>query len=399
MPNTNKAVGWDGGLGNLWYSCGNGLPNKGGIPLPLYVTDLYEDSAGRIWLTSWGNEGLFYSDDGAQTWTDAQVDLSGGMGGAPDGIADGFAQVYAITEDILGTLFISANNGDVYRSFDRGVTWQKAKQLPMGTADTPFAMISDPTAPGTLYAGTFGDGMYVSTDFGETWTKPASVGLPKGAGYVFDLEFDPLSGNLFAGTANGLYYTADGGENWTGLNSAFPVPTQAPEVRNLSFDQNGALFASTWGQGVWSSADWQATALGLFALKTANVTQISISYNTVYVLLEDGSVETFRYTSAGQSVDVEDEFTEVPSEYSLNQNYPNPFNPSTAIEFSLPQAATVNLTVFDTIGRQVAVLINGQMASGRHSVQFNASSLPSGMYLYRLSTPAGSITQKMILMK
>jgi hypothetical protein len=53
----------------------------------------------------------------------------------------------------------------------------------------------------------------------------------------------------------------------------------------------------------------------------------------------------------------------------------------------------------DVIGRQVAVLVNGQMASGRHTVTFNASNLPSGMYLYRLSTPTGVITQKMILFK
>ncbi|NQV72453.1 hypothetical protein HQ496_04970, partial [bacterium] len=57
VPNTNKLVGWDGGLGNLWYSCGKGLPNIDNIPLPLYVTDLYQDSSGRIWLTSWGNDG------------------------------------------------------------------------------------------------------------------------------------------------------------------------------------------------------------------------------------------------------------------------------------------------------------------------------------------------------
>jgi len=397
VPSTNKLVGWDGGLGNLWYSCGKGLPNIDNIPLPLYVTDLYQDSAGRIWLTSWGNEGLFYSDDGAQTWIDAKLDISGGMGGAPDGIADGFAQVYSITEDILGTLFISANNGDIYRSFDRGTTWQKAKQLPMGSADTAFAMIADPTVPGKLFAGTFGDGMYVSSDFGETWTKPTGTGLA--SGYVFDLEFDPLSGNLFAGTANGLYYTADGGINWNSLNSAFPVPSHSPEVRNLSFDQNGALFASTWGQGVWASADWQALSLSLFALKASNVLNISISDNTVFALLEDGSVQSFRYTSSSLSTNIQDEVSEVPSEFVLSQNYPNPFNPTTSIEFSLPQAANVNLSVYDVIGRRVAVLVSGQMTAGRHNVNFNASNLPSGMYLYRLTTPSGAITQKMILMK
>lgn len=248
FPKTNEEAGWDGGLGNLWYACGDGLPSNGTLPEPLIVTDLYLDSSDRIWLTSWGHSGLFYSDDGGHTWTDAEVDLSGGQGGSPDGIPDGFAQIYAITEDILGTLYISANNGDVYRSFDRGVTWQKAKQLPLGAADTAYSLEADPTLPGTVFAGTFGDSLYVTSDFGETWSRPDGTGL--GSGYIFDIEFDPLSGNMFVGTAFGVYYSSDGGDNWTGLNAAFPIPSVPPEVRNLTFDEDGVLFVSTWGQGV-----------------------------------------------------------------------------------------------------------------------------------------------------
>jgi len=397
VPDTNQEVGWDGGLGNLWYTCGEGLPSNGGIPEPLIVTDLYLDSSDRIWLTSWGHSGLFYSDDGGQTWTDAQVDLSGGMGGSPDGIPDGFAQIYAISEDILGTLFISANNGDVYRSFDRGATWQKAKQLPMGSADTAFALEADPTLPGTLYAGTFGDSLYVTTDFGETWNRPDGNGL--GSGYIFDIETDPQSGNLFVGTAQGIYYSPDGGDNWTGLNSAFPIPAVPPEVRNIAFDSNGAFFASTWGQGVWSSVDWQATALSEFALKNASVVNMTVADGMVNIFTTDGEVFRFAVDSGLSSVDVEDDVTQLPSSYSLEQNYPNPFNPTTSIAFSLPQSAQVNLTVYDVLGRQVATLVNGQLSAGQHSVQFEASSLPSGMYLYRLTTPAGSISQKMVLLK
>jgi len=398
VPDTNEEAGWDGGLGNLWYSCGEGLPNNDGIPEPLIVTDLYLDSSDRIWLTSWGHSGLFYSDDGGQTWTDAEVDLSGGQGGSPDGIADGFAQIYAITEDILGTLYISANNGDVYRSFDRGSTWQKAKQLPQGSADTAFSLQADPTLPGTLYAGTFGDSLYVTTDFGETWARPDGIGL--GSGYIFDIEFDPLSGNLFVGTALGIYYSADGGDNWTGLNTAFPIPAVPPEVRNITFDEDGALFASTWGQGVWSSLDWQALSLTEFALKTGNVMDISIDGGSVYILTDTGEYFSFKYESALGSVDIDElDGSEIPREFTLDQNYPNPFNPVTTIQFTLPQTADINLTVFDVLGRQVAVLINGQQAAGRHTVNFQASDLPSGIYLYRLTTPGGSIAQKMILLK
>jgi len=397
VPDRNQAVGWDGGLGNLWYSCGEGLPSNGGIPEPLIVTDLYLDSADRIWLTTWGHSGLFYSDDGGQTWTDAMVDLSGGMGGAPDGNPDGFAQIYAITEDILGTLFISANNGDVYRSFDRGVTWQRAKQLPMGSATTAFTLEADPTLPGTLYAGTFGDSLYVTTDFAETWARPDGDGL--GNGYIFDIEIDPLSGNLFVGTAQGIYYSPNGGDDWTGLNSAFPIPAVPPEIRNIAFDSNGAFFASTWGQGVWYAPDWQATALSNYALKTSNIFNMAISNNTVNVFTDTGEMFTFEYNFNSTSVDTEEAGTELPSAFALDQNYPNPFNPVTTIQFALPQSSDVNLSVYDVLGRRVATLVNGQLQAGQHAVNFQATDLPSGMYLYRLTTPAGSISQKMVILK
>jgi len=397
VPDTNYDAGWEGGLGNLWYSCGEGLPAKDGIFSPLVVTDLYQDSSDRIWLTSWGFDGLYYSDDGGQTWSSAEVDLSGGQGGAPDGNPDGFAQIYSITEDILGTLFISANNGDIYRSFDRGVTWQKAKQLPMGSADTAFALEADPTLPGTLYAGTFGDSLYVTTDFAETWNRPDLNDL--GSGYIYDIEFDPFSGNLFVGTAQGIYYSADEGDNWDGLNNAFPVPDHAPEIRTLSFDEDGALFASTWGQGVWWSLDWQATALGEFALKNGNILEVNVSNGFVHVLTDAGETFRFAYEGSARSVDVEEPGAELPEAYSLDQNYPNPFNPVTTIQFNLPQTADVSLAVYDVLGRRVATLVNGTLGSGRHTVNFNASNLPSGMYMYRLSTPAGEMTQKMILLK
>jgi endonuclease I len=84
---------------------------------------------------------------------------------------------------------------------------------------------------------------------------------------------------------------------------------------------------------------------------------------------------------------------------TLNQNYPNPFNPSTQISFTINTSSQVRLDVFDILGKRVAVLVNRKIATGEHQVQFNAANLPSGVYLYRLSTPAGILTKKMLLVK
>ena len=95
----------------------------------------------------------------------------------------------------------------------------------------------------------------------------------------------------------------------------------------------------------------------------------------------------------------EDEFG-VPARFALEQNYPNPFNPSTNIKFALPKASEVTLTVYDMLGRKVATLLNGkQMKAANHTVQFNASALASGMYIYRLEAGSFVSTRKMMLIK
>jgi hypothetical protein len=89
----------------------------------------------------------------------------------------------------------------------------------------------------------------------------------------------------------------------------------------------------------------------------------------------------------------------MPSEYSLNQNYPNPFNPSTSISYTLKNSGKVRLSVYDLLGREVAVLANEIQAAGTHKVTFSANGLSSGMYFYKLQTAGMTMTKKMVLMK
>lgn len=89
----------------------------------------------------------------------------------------------------------------------------------------------------------------------------------------------------------------------------------------------------------------------------------------------------------------------LPREFSLLQNYPNPFNPETKIHYTLPQAAEVRLTVYDLLGRQVAILLDGRQHAGLHNVLFDAGNLPSGVYMYRLQADQFEQTGKMLLLK
>ncbi|MGV8018533.1 MAG: T9SS type A sorting domain-containing protein [Ignavibacteria bacterium] len=90
---------------------------------------------------------------------------------------------------------------------------------------------------------------------------------------------------------------------------------------------------------------------------------------------------------------------EVPSKFDLTQNYPNPFNPSTKIKFSVPNYGLVSLKVYDVSGREVANLVNENLAIGTYEFAFNASKLNSGVYFYKLSSGSFSDTKKMMLIK
>jgi hypothetical protein len=89
----------------------------------------------------------------------------------------------------------------------------------------------------------------------------------------------------------------------------------------------------------------------------------------------------------------------LPKEFSLEQNTPNPFNPITEISFALPFAANVKLDIYNIMGQKVATLIDRSMDAGYHTVTWNANSVASGMYFYRLQAGSFAETKKMLLLK
>ncbi|MBV6513050.1 MAG: hypothetical protein FMNOHCHN_02575 [Ignavibacteriaceae bacterium] len=92
-------------------------------------------------------------------------------------------------------------------------------------------------------------------------------------------------------------------------------------------------------------------------------------------------------------------FTGKPENFSLEQNYPNPFNPATTIEFSLPAASVVRIEIYDMLGNKVTELLNDKREAGYYSVPFNASALPSGVYVYRIEAGDYRAVKKMTLIK
>ncbi len=85
--------------------------------------------------------------------------------------------------------------------------------------------------------------------------------------------------------------------------------------------------------------------------------------------------------------------------FELSQNYPNPFNPSTTINYNLPEAANVKLIIYNILGQEVKTLVNEFKEAGVHTVNFNASKLNSGLYIYKIEAGSFTQTRKMTLIK
>ncbi len=96
---------------------------------------------------------------------------------------------------------------------------------------------------------------------------------------------------------------------------------------------------------------------------------------------------------------VEEKGISLPKEFALNQNYPNPFNPSTAISYQLSAQSKVELKIFDVLGREVQTLVNEIQNAGQYKVNFNASNLPSGIYIYQIKADNFIQSKKMMLVK
>jgi hypothetical protein len=89
----------------------------------------------------------------------------------------------------------------------------------------------------------------------------------------------------------------------------------------------------------------------------------------------------------------------IPKHFALSQNYPNPFNPTTTIQYTLPQAAEVNLSVYNIAGEKVAELVNGFQEAGLKSVRWDAGRMASGIYFYRIRAGEFIFTRKMLLLQ
>ncbi len=120
-------------------------------------------------------------------------------------------------------------------------------------------------------------------------------------------------------------------------------------------------------------------------------------FNELYIVSYSGLASIYRFAGSGPaSIDGP---PALPAVVELEQNYPNPFNPATSIGYRLPASGHVVLRVFDMLGREVATLVDAVQPGGRHTASFGGAAFASGVYVYRLTTPFGTLVKSMTLVR
>ena len=166
--------------------------------------------------------------------------------------------------------------------------------------------------------------------------------------------------------------------------------TTATELNNNGFSIERKTGSSNWQTIGFVKGSGTTTAINNYNFADRNILSQTIYSYRLKQIDFDG---TFSYSKIVQVS------TNLISTFELKQNYPNPFNPSTQISFSLAQNGFVTLSVFNLLGQEVKNLVNNSMEAGSHSISFDASSLQSGVYIYKLTSSGSTLTRKMMLLK
>jgi hypothetical protein len=205
-------------------------------------------------------------------------------------------------------------------------------------------------------------------------------------------------------TSVGGYIAIGGNASLTNLDGLDGITsfTGTLRIQNNSVltNLNGlAGITSVWYLVVQDNPTLSACQCGLFDLLESdgvadriNIQNNASGCNSVEEILAQETGSCPIDTALGDEV-------ALPTSFAIDQNYPNPFNPSTTIVFAVPHAGKLTLKVYDLLGREVAVLASDTYSAGRHTVTWNASGIPSGVYVYQLEAEGATVTKKMLLQK
>ncbi|MGB2870078.1 MAG: T9SS type A sorting domain-containing protein [Bacteroidota bacterium] len=338
---------------------------------------------------------LYRTTNGGTTWTPVNA-ISGA-------IQRGFCGMHVVNDSIICAVGRVRGPAYFYKTTDQGATWaiRNMSAFAAGLVDVWFVHPDTGFAVGltnSLHDSSSGV-ILKTTDGGLTWAKKFTtsrkgewcwkISFPSRSTAYVSLQRDVLSPIY-------ILKSTDGGETWSeklfsnsyyfmqGIGFITPV--------HGWLGGSGSLPAYETTDG---GESWHSLSIGI------RLNRFRFFGDTLgYVM----GATVSKYT-ASHTADVA-ERTEFPATFELDQNFPNPFNPETAISYQLParpaggsSVSHVNLKVYDLLGREVAVLVDGWMDTGRHEVHWDGSQSAGGVYFYRLSVDNLNETRRMVLIK
>ena len=349
------------------------------------VTSIVSDDSGNLYMT--GNfrtseitiDSVTLPNSGDYDMFVAKFDSNGSLVWAKKagGIYTDIAS--SVTLDGSGNLYFAGN----YRSPDITIG-----ATPFTTNSTEFFY---------LFLAKF------DTDGNPIWTKDAEA-TERGENDASSLVTD-AAGNIYV---SGYFVSKSlvfGTDTLTSINN-----TGTPsDIFLLKYDPNGDLL---WTTSVGGKKDDRSTSIKLdnseniYLVGSFGDKRISLGTNWVSNANRGGYASDILIAKANEGITgiAEGNQAPIPTKLILSQNYPNPFNPTTTIKYSIPSIKTghfqsVQLKVYDVLGRKVATLINEMQASGNYEVKFNAESLPSGVYYLKMTAGNFISVKKMMLLK
>ncbi|MDR3665462.1 MAG: T9SS type A sorting domain-containing protein [Ignavibacteriaceae bacterium] len=388
--------------GSTWELKNTGLAASGDL-YGISATDSLNCWVG--WLKSTGTPASIYrTTDGGTSWT-LQWTLAGTF---PDGIK-------MFTPDYGIAIGDPTGNGQPYQfryTTNGGTTWNLSPTSPI--AENEYGVINafDFIDTNIIWVGSASTvanattcKIYnTSTGINGTWLNTIVAGTGGTQGLYYQaIAFLDKNYGMAGSNGSDIVKTTDGGATWTAIAPPNGITTFAAinmygfkdgsNIIKMSLVDTTPVYhcfkttnlGSTWTEEVLPS---QGSTNGMQHMQFVN-SSLGFSGGLAGTLL--------KFSNPASAVQKENI---LPDNYTLTQNFPNPFNPTTIIKYQIPQNSYVSLKVFNSLGQEVATLVNGMINAGTHDVQFNASNLSSGVYFYVIKAGDNFFqSQKMMLLK
>jgi photosystem II stability/assembly factor-like uncharacterized protein len=278
------------------------------------------------------------------------------------------------------TGWASSRDGSIMKTTNSGINFTANYTAPFFRKSSVFFV-------GPLYGWTAGDSGRIAYTIngGINWSTLNSLSTS----HFKSIFFLTLNTGFVCGNNGIVYKSTNGGVNWSALNSL--VTSNLNSVYFLNPDTG-------WVAGINSILKTTNGGLNWINQYSSNASLNSIRFFNSFIGWSCGGNKML-YTNSGGIVNIKEISSLKPSMHKLYNNYPNPFNPTTKIRIDLPDENTAILKVYDNLGRGVTTLLNRKLKPGTYDIEFNASSLSSGIYFYKLTSGNYTSTKSMVIIK